>query len=72
MLPKRFHDDNEPIVAPKRFCIYKNRENSRKHQKTLEHGMEQEDFRNIGVGRTLECGKMSEDCRKHRKHWSVE
>ena len=27
MLPKRFHDDNEPIVALKRFCIYKNGEN---------------------------------------------
>ena len=27
MLPKRFHDDNESIVALKRFCIYKNREN---------------------------------------------
>ena len=27
MLPKRFHDDNEPIVALKRFQIYKNGEN---------------------------------------------
>ena len=27
MLLKRFHDDNESIVAPKRFHIYKNREN---------------------------------------------
>ena len=26
MLPKRFHDDNEPIVALKRFRIYKNGE----------------------------------------------
>ena len=30
MLPKRFHDDNEPIVAPKRFHIYKNGENIEK------------------------------------------
>ena len=32
MLPKRFHDDNEPIVAPKRFHIYKNGENIGKRQ----------------------------------------
>ena len=32
MLLKRFHDDNESIVAPKRFRIYKNRENIGKHQ----------------------------------------
>ena len=32
MLLKRFHDDNEPIVALKRFCIYKNGENIGKHQ----------------------------------------
>ena len=31
MLLKRFHDDNEPIVALKRFRIYKNRENIGKH-----------------------------------------
>ena len=72
MLWKRFHDDNEPIVAPKRFRIYKNRENIRKHWKTSEHGMEQEDFGNVGVGKASECGKTSEDCGKHRKHWSVE
>ena len=69
MLLKRFHDDNESIVAPKRFCIYKNRENLGKCWTMSEHGMEQEDFGNIGVGRTLECGKMSEDC---GKCWSVE
>ena len=33
MLLKRFHDDNEPIVALKRFCIYKNGENIGKCQK---------------------------------------
>ena len=32
MLLKRFHDDNEPIVALKRFHIYKNGENIRKCQ----------------------------------------
>ena len=79
MLLKRFHDDNEPIVALKRFCIYKNGKNIRKHQKTSENigawawnGMEQEDFGNIGVGKALECGKMSEECGKHRKCQSVE
>ena len=40
--------------------------------KTSEHGMEQEDFGNIGVGKTLECRKMLEDCGKHQKHQSVE
>ena len=63
MLPKRFHDDNEPIVAPKRFCIYKKQG---KHRKTSEHGMEQEDFGNVRVGKAPECGKTSEDCRKRR------
>ena len=47
--------------------------------KTLENvrawtwnGMEQEDFRNIGVGKASECGKMSEDCGKCWKCQSVE
>ena len=34
--------------------------------------MEQEDFGNVGVGRTSECGKMLEDCRKCWKCWSAE
>ena len=69
MLPKRFHDDNEPIVALKRFCIYKNRENI---GAWTWNGMEQEDFRKVGVWRTSECGKMSEDCGKRWKHQSAE
>ena len=72
MLPKRFHDDNESIVALKRFCIHKNRENIRKHWKMSEHGMEQEGFGNIRVGKTSECRKMLEDCGKCWKHWSAE
>ena len=60
MLLKRFHDDNEPIVAPKRFRIYKNRENIRKHWKTLEHGLGMEWNRRIS--------EMSE----YGKHQSVE
>ena len=47
MLPKRFHDDNESIVALKRFLIYKNRENIGKHWKTLEHGLGMEWNRRI-------------------------
>ena len=69
MLLKRFHDDNEPIVAPKRFCIYKT---SEKIRAWTWNGMEQEDFRNIGVGKASECRKMLEDCGKHWKHRSVE
>ena len=36
------------------------------------NGMEQEDFGNVGVGKALECGKMSEDCGKHQKCQSAE
>ena len=36
------------------------------------NGMEQEDIGNIGVGKMSECEKMSEECGKHRKCWSVE
>ena len=83
MLLKRFHDDNESIVALKRFCIYKNRENIRAW---TWNGMEQEDFGNIGVwentgvqknigvwkniGRLQEKSETSE-CRIG-KHWSME
>ena len=66
MLLKRFHDDNEPIVALKRFRIYKNGETSENVRAWTWNGMEQEDFRNVGVGKASECGKMSEDCGKHR------
>ena len=34
--------------------------------------MEHEDIGNIGVGRTLECRKMSEDCGKRQKCRSAE
>ena len=80
MLPKRFHDDNEPIVAPKRFHIYKNRENIGKHRKTSENigawngtgGFRKHRSReNIGMGKdvrrlweTSEYGIGS-----HQKHW---
>ena len=37
-----------------------------------EHGMEQEGFGNIRVGKTSECRKMLEDCGKCWKHWSAE
>ena len=77
MLLKRFHDDNEPIVAPKRFCIYKNGENIRKHQSMdLERngtgGFQKRQSReSIGVrkdvGRLWETSEMSEHgIGKHR------
>ena len=69
MLLKRFHDDNESIVALKRFHNYKTSENIRAW---TWNGMEKEDFGNIGVGKTSECGKMLEDCGKHQKHRSAE
>ena len=36
------------------------------------NGMEQEDFGNVRVGKASECGKMLEDCGKHRKCRSME
>ena len=63
MLPKRFHDDNEPIVAPKRFHIYKNGENIGKCWKS-EHGLGMEWNRRILE--TSEYGKhqSAERCQK--------
>ena len=86
MLPKRFHDDNEPIVALKRFRIYKNGENIGKHLKTSEHGLgmdwtggfwKRRSRESIGVwkdvGRLWETSEMSEcGIGQHQKCWSME
>ena len=64
MLPKRFHDDNEPIVALKRFCIYKNGENIGKHRKTLEHGLGMEWNRRISETSERESIGVRKDVRR--------
>ena len=82
MLPKMFHDDNESIVAPKSFCIYKNRENIGKRWSMDLEWNETGGFQkrrskeSIGVWEDIgKCQKMLEMSEygigRHWKHWSV-
>ena len=63
MLLKRFHDDNESIVALKRFCTYKNSQSMDLEWNGT--GGFQKHWSRVSI-------RVQEDCGKHRKHQSVE